>query len=55
MVGGTNLPPTIQTSVNFSNFEGGSDIFTHLRRVTFKFGSFTNIKPLFPVVTKDFP
>ena len=26
-----------------------------LRRITFKFGSFSNFKALFPVVSKDFP
>ena len=30
-------------------------IFARLRRVIFKFGSFTNIKALFPVMSTDFP
>ena len=35
-----DLPPTIQSSVNFC-------IFASLRRITFKFGNFTNIRALF--------
>ena len=30
-------------------------IFARLRRITFKFGSFTNFKALFSVVLTDFP
>ena len=33
----------------------GSYIFVRLRRVTFKFGNFTNFKALFQVVSTDFP
>ena len=29
-------------------------IFSHLRRITFKRGTFTNFKALFPVVSTDF-
>ena len=32
-----------------------SNIFACLRRITFKFSSFTNIKALFPVVLTTFP
>ena len=32
-----------------------SDIFTRLRRITFKLGNVTNFKVIFSVVSKDFP
>ena len=53
--GGTNLPPhpTIQKSVNFATLL--SYIFARLRRMTFKFGSFTNLKAFFSVVSTDLP
>ena len=58
--GGTNLLPTIQTSVNFSRARDCTCtlilyIFTHLRCITVKFGSLTIFKALFPVVSTDFP
>ena len=52
IVGGRNLPPTIQTSVNFCNLQ--SFFFTRLRRVTFKLGKFANFRALFTAVSMDF-
>ena len=57
--GGKFAPPptttttTIQTSVNFETLQ--SYVFARLRRIAFKFGSFTNFKASFPVVSTDFP
>ena len=41
MVGNTNLPLTIQTSVNFCNF-AELYIFAHFRHIAVKPGNFTN-------------
>ena len=41
MVGDTNLPLTIQTSVNFCNF-AELYIFAHFRHIAIKLGNFTN-------------
>ena len=41
MVSDTNLPLTIQTSVNFCNF-AEQYIFAHFRHIAIKLGNFTN-------------
>jgi len=51
--GGTNLPPTYKCRQILATLQ--SYILAHLRRITFKFGNFTNFKALFPVVLTDFP
>ena len=47
-------PPPQKTICKFSQ-PYGAIIFARLRRITFKFGSFTNVKALFPVMSTDFP
>ena len=55
-VGGTNIIPHHTNICKFSKLcLAGSYIFVRLRRVTFKFGNFTNFKALFQVMTTDFP
>ena len=52
MVGGTNLPHSIQTSVYFRNF---SELYLHTPKTSlFKLGKFTDMKVLFPVVSTNF-
>ena len=51
-MGCTNLPPTIQTSVNFHNFV--EVYFCSLNCTTLKLGNITNFKALFPVVSTEF-
>ena len=46
-------PPPYQRLQIFATLR--TYIFARLRRITFKFGNFTNIKALFPVVSTDFP
>ena len=59
-VGGTNIPPTPSppSNTNVCTFSTlclpSRYIFVRLRRVTFKFGSFTNFKAFFQVVSTDF-
>ena len=43
----TNVCEIFATSLSY--------IFARLRRITFKFGKFTNFKALFPVMSTDFP
>ena len=45
MVGGTNLPPSIQTSVNFRNFPGLQCICRQFRRIAFIVGKFSVTGP----------
>ena len=56
---GTNISPPPPHHANVCTFSTlclpGSYIFVRLRRVTFKFGNFTNFKALFQVVSTDFP
>ena len=53
----TNLPPLPPPPYKrlyiFSTLR--AYIFSCLRRITYKFGSFTNIKALFPVASTDIP
>ena len=53
----TNLPPPPPPPYKrlyiFSTLR--AYIFSCLRRITYKFGSFTNIKALFPVASTDIP
>ena len=52
--GGTSLcPPPYKRLKIITTLH--SYIFARLRRITFKPGSFTNFKALFPVVTTDVP
>ena len=53
MVVGINLPSTIQMSVNFRAL--WNYIIALLKHFTFKFGNFTNIEVLLPLVSMDFP
>ena len=55
MVGGTNLPLTIQTFVKFLDFK---EVYLHkfsTKLITFKLGNFINWKALFWVLSTDFP
>ena len=59
-VGVTNLSPLPSPHhTNVCTFSklclAGSYIFVRLRRVTFKFGNFTNFKALFQVMSTNFP
>ena len=59
-VGVTNLSPLpFPHHTNVCTFSklclAGSYIFVRLRRVTFKFGNFTNFKALFQVMSTNFP
>ena len=56
--GHKHIPPPPPHHTNICKFSKlclpGSYIFVRLRRVTFKFGNFTNLKALFQVVSTDF-
>ena len=52
--GGPKLTPHHENVCKFS-LTLRSYIYARLRRITFKFGNFTNMKALFPVVSTDFP
>ena len=52
IVGGTTLPPTIQTSV-FTTLWNYN--FTRSRHIALRLCDITNFKVLFPVVSTDFP
>ena len=53
-LGGTNLPPTIQTSaLNISRFRGAIIIVARFYQITFKLGQFPNFMALFLAVSMD--
>ena len=55
MVGGTNLPLTIQVFVKFHDFK---EVYLHkfsTKLMTFELGNFIDLKALFWVVLTDFP
>ena len=52
--GGHKLTPHHENVCKFS-LSLRNYICARLRRITFKFGDFTNMKALFPVVSTDFP
>ena len=56
MVGGTNLPPTIQTSPKFREFGLLYVCSVRFQQINFKLGNLTtHLKALFPLGLTDFP